>query len=67
VTSPPGRLRRLGRAAAGLGAMAIVLAEPPSALVARLQDVFTKSDGDLKALAVALLDSNEAWQAPLRW
>src|SRR3954447_18327831 len=39
--------------------------DPPPALVARLQDVFTKSDGDLKALAVALLDSNEAWQAPL--
>jgi uncharacterized protein (DUF1800 family) len=39
--------------------------EPPPALVARLRDVFTKSDGDLKALAVALLDSDEAWQAPL--
>jgi uncharacterized protein (DUF1800 family) len=39
--------------------------EPPPALVARLRDVFTKSDGDLKALATALLDSDEAWQAPL--
>jgi uncharacterized protein (DUF1800 family) len=39
--------------------------EPPPALVARLQDVFSKSDGDLKALAVALSDSDEAWQAPL--
>jgi uncharacterized protein (DUF1800 family) len=39
--------------------------EPPPALVARLQDAFTKSDGDLKALATALLDSDEAWQAPL--
>jgi uncharacterized protein (DUF1800 family) len=39
--------------------------DPPPALVARLQDVFTRSDGDLKALATALLDSNEAWQAPL--
>lgn len=39
--------------------------EPPPALVARLQDAFTKSDGDLKALAVALVDSDEAWQAPL--
>jgi uncharacterized protein (DUF1800 family) len=27
--------------------------------------VFSKSDGDLRALAVALLDSDEAWQAPL--
>ena len=39
--------------------------EPPPALVARLQDVFTKTDGDLKALATALVDSSEAWQAPL--
>jgi len=39
--------------------------DPPLALVARLQDVFRKSDGDLGALATALLDSNEAWQAPL--
>jgi uncharacterized protein (DUF1800 family) len=39
--------------------------DPPPALVARLQDVFLKSGGDLKVLATALLDSNEAWQAPL--
>jgi uncharacterized protein (DUF1800 family) len=39
--------------------------DPPPALVARLQDVFHKSDGDLKALAIALVDSDEAWQAPL--
>jgi uncharacterized protein (DUF1800 family) len=39
--------------------------EPPPSLVARLQDVFTKSDGDLKALATGLVDSDEAWQAPL--
>jgi uncharacterized protein (DUF1800 family) len=39
--------------------------DPPPALVARLSDVFVKSDGDLKALAMALLDSDEAWQAPL--
>ena len=39
--------------------------DPPPALVARLQDVFDKSDGDLKALATALLDSDEAWQAPM--
>jgi len=39
--------------------------DPPPALVARLQDVFKKSDGDLKALATALLDSDEAWQAPI--
>ena len=39
--------------------------DPPPSLVARLQDVFRKSDGDLKALTVALLASDEAWQAPL--
>jgi uncharacterized protein (DUF1800 family) len=39
--------------------------DPPPVLVARLQDVFGKSDGDLKALALALLDSDEAWRAPM--
>ena len=39
--------------------------DPPPVLVARLRDVFGKSDGDLKVLATALLDSNEAWQAPM--
>jgi uncharacterized protein (DUF1800 family) len=39
--------------------------DPPPALVAHLAEVFTKSDGDLKALALALLDSDEAWKAPL--
>jgi uncharacterized protein (DUF1800 family) len=38
--------------------------DPPPALVARLQDVFHKTDGDLKALATTLVDSDEAWQAP---
>jgi uncharacterized protein (DUF1800 family) len=38
--------------------------DPPPALVARLQDVFRKTDGDLKALAATLVDSDEAWQAP---
>ena len=39
--------------------------DPPPALVARLREVFSRSDGDLKALATALLDSDEAWAAPL--
>src|SRR3954447_13792195 len=39
--------------------------DPPPALVARLRDVFIKTDGDLKALATALVDSDEAWKAPL--
>src|ERR1700749_937456 len=39
--------------------------DPPPALVARLQDVFIKSDGDLRLLANALVDSDEAWTTPL--
>jgi uncharacterized protein (DUF1800 family) len=39
--------------------------DPPPALVARLSDVFGKSDGDLKALTSALVDSDEAWQTPM--
>jgi uncharacterized protein (DUF1800 family) len=39
--------------------------DPPPALVARLREVFGTSDGDLGALAVALVDSDEAWQPPL--
>lgn len=39
--------------------------DPPQAVVARLRDVFIKTDGDLKALATALVDSDEAWKAPL--
>jgi uncharacterized protein (DUF1800 family) len=39
--------------------------DPPPALVARLADVFTRTDGDLKALSMALVDSEEAWKAPL--
>jgi uncharacterized protein (DUF1800 family) len=35
--------------------------DPPPALVARLADTFRSTDGDLKALALALLDSPEAW------
>jgi uncharacterized protein (DUF1800 family) len=38
---------------------------PPPALLARLEGVFRKTDGDLKAVALALLESNEAWQAPV--
>ncbi|QWG17532.1 DUF1800 family protein [Bradyrhizobium sediminis] len=39
--------------------------DPPPALVAQLQQAFARSDGDLMALATALLESNEAWSAPL--
>jgi uncharacterized protein (DUF1800 family) len=50
---------------AGKFARHFVADDPPPALVARLADVFTKTDGDLKALATALVDSDEAWKAPL--
>src|SRR5690349_147211 len=50
---------------AGKFARHFVADDPPPVLVARLADVFTKTDGDLKALATALVDSDEAWQAPL--
>ena len=40
-----------------------VVDDPPPALVARLQEVFRKTDGDLLALATTLVDSDEAWQA----
>ena len=49
---------------AGKFARHFVADDPPPALVARLADVFVRSDGDLKALALALLDSDEAWKAP---
>jgi len=39
--------------------------EPPPALVARLTKVFRDSDGDLKALSLALVDDDTAWSAPL--
>lgn len=39
--------------------------DPPPALVGRLQEVFRKTDGDLRAMVTALLDSDEAWAAPL--
>ncbi|HEY8336946.1 MAG TPA: DUF1800 family protein, partial [Tardiphaga sp.] len=38
---------------------------PPPALVAKLEASFRKTDGDLRALSLALLDSEEAWRAPL--
>ena len=39
--------------------------DPPPALVGHLQDTFTRTDGNLKALALALVDSEDAWKAPL--
>ena len=39
--------------------------DPPPALVGRLADVFSRTDGDLKAVARALVDADEAWHAPM--
>jgi uncharacterized protein (DUF1800 family) len=50
---------------AGKFARHFVADDPPPSLVARLADVFTRTDGDLKALATALVDSDDAWKAPL--
>jgi uncharacterized protein (DUF1800 family) len=38
---------------------------PPPALVARLAETFRKTEGDLKAVTLALVGSDEAWLAPL--
>ena len=50
---------------AGKFARHFVADDPPPALVTRLADVFSRSDGDLRLLATVLLDSDEAWRAPL--
>jgi uncharacterized protein (DUF1800 family) len=39
--------------------------DPPKGLVDRLARVFRDTDGDLKAVANALIDADEAWSAPL--
>ena len=45
-------------------ARAFVADSPPAGLVARLADVFQKTEGDLGALARALLADEDAWNAP---
>lgn len=39
--------------------------DPPQALATRLAQRFSKTDGDLKAVTLELLDADEAWKAPL--
>jgi uncharacterized protein (DUF1800 family) len=39
--------------------------DPPPALVAKLEATFRKTDGDLRAMTLALVDANEAWQTPM--
>jgi uncharacterized protein (DUF1800 family) len=63
-------LADLGRASATATHIATKLARsfvadsPPPALVTKLADTFRSSDGDLKQLALALVDDDEAWQGP---
>jgi uncharacterized protein (DUF1800 family) len=39
--------------------------DPPPALVAQIAAVFKTTDGDLKAMSLALLDADAAWSAPM--
>jgi uncharacterized protein (DUF1800 family) len=39
--------------------------DPPPPLVAQLEGVFRKTDGDLKAMTTALVDADAAWSAPM--
>ena len=45
-------------------ARAFVADAPPPALVARLTEVFEKTEGDLGALALALIEDEAAWSEP---
>ncbi|TIP03039.1 MAG: DUF1800 family protein, partial [Mesorhizobium sp.] len=46
----------------------LIADDPPAAVVDRLAEIFTKTDGDLRALALALVDLPEAWSLPLtKW
>lgn len=39
--------------------------DPPPVLVAKLEAAFRKTGGDLHAMTLALVDADEAWQAPM--
>ena len=39
--------------------------DPPPALVAKLETTFKKTNGDLRAMTLALVDADEAWRAPM--
>ncbi len=39
--------------------------DPPTAAVERISAVFTRTDGDLRAVSLALIDLPEAWAMPL--
>ena len=44
-------------------ARAFVADDPPRSLVDRLAGVFARTDGDLRALSLALIDAPESWEA----
>ena len=49
-------------------AVHFVADEPPAALTARLENAFTRSHGDLAAVAQALIEAPEAWDpAPMKF
>ena len=39
--------------------------DPPPALVTKLEATFKKTNGDLRATTLALVDADEAWRAPM--
>jgi uncharacterized protein (DUF1800 family) len=39
--------------------------DPPPALVAQLETVFRKTEGDLRAMTLALVDADAAWSTPM--
>jgi uncharacterized protein (DUF1800 family) len=45
-------------------ARSFVADQPSDAIIARLSQTFSDTKGDLQALATALLESEEAWEAP---
>jgi uncharacterized protein (DUF1800 family) len=56
---------RASRETSRIFARHFVADDPQPTLLARLEDVFRKTEGDLRALTTALVDSDEGWQAPL--
>lgn len=39
--------------------------EPPQSAIAKIEKTFAETDGDLRAVSLALIDLKEAWQNPL--
>src|SRR3990167_93467 len=62
---PPRRLSRADRAAGKL-ARPVLAADPPPPLVARLEQAYLSSDGDLPAVYRALIAAPESWDPAQR-